>query len=97
MKALWVVLFPDHVHGNGTEFIEGCCHCHLAVLSLVYVTQHRKLSMFSSHLSPGVHLWYDFSAHTFQIARYVPRSLVVAVLYSTYLGISIRMCMLCTL
>ena len=43
----------------------------LAVLSLVYVTQHRKLSMFSSHLSPGVHLWYDFSAHTFQIARYV--------------------------
>ena len=71
MKALWVVLFPDHVHGNGTEFIEGCCHCHLAVLSLVYVTQHRKLSMFSSHLSPGVHLWYDFSAHTFQIAQYV--------------------------
>ena len=53
------------------EFIEGRCLCRLAILSFLHVTQHRKLSMFSSHLFPGMHLWYDFSGHTFQIAWYV--------------------------
>ena len=65
MKAQWVVLFPDHVYGNGAEFIEGRCLCRSAIWSFVHITQHRKLSMFSSHLSPGMHLWYDFSGRKF--------------------------------
>ena len=53
--------------------------------------------MFSSHLFPGMHLWYDFSGHTFQIAWYVQckseilfwygiHTIVFAVLYFYTLG-----------